>query len=230
MVFTGERSIHPLSVTKCDTISCFTCTYSSRKSCGDTLAKVLDKKCPLWFVEKWCSPPNFNVILYKNTSVTLLKGSTSAASPENYSEGFENTITCNITAMIPSHSHSLNSHWGKKKQQPFAEANRLNPTKTNVSERNRFLVFSMLICKTNKNNNRIWSSTNTRRMLKSCVLFSALAPQKLKGRLRTLESLSMGCRYVTNMYCPAALYLTCRTRAAPCKRLYHFVGLLKCCF
>jgi len=83
------------------------------------LAKVLDKKCPLWFVEKWCSPPNFNVILYKNTSVTLLKGSTSAASPENYSEGFENTITCNITAMIPSHSHSLNSHWGKEKTTTF---------------------------------------------------------------------------------------------------------------
>lgn len=180
---------------------------------------------------KSCSPPTFNVILYKNTSATLLKGSTSAASPENYSDGFENVITCNITAMIPFHSHSW-SHTGEKQtnKQPFPEANRLNPTKSNVSEGNRFLVFSMLICKTNKNNNGIWSSTSTRRTLKSCVLFSALAPQMLNGRLGTLQSLSVGCRYNTNTYCPAALYPTCRTRTAPCKRMYYFVGLLKCCF
>lgn len=52
LVFTLERSIHPCSITKCDTISCFTSTYSSRKSCGDILAKVLDKKCPVIWREQ----------------------------------------------------------------------------------------------------------------------------------------------------------------------------------
>lgn len=210
MVFTGERSIRPFSITKCDTISCFICTYSSRKSCSDILAKVLDEKYPLWFEEKRCSPPTFNVILYKNTSATLLKGSTSVVSPENYSDGFENIITCNITTMIPSYSHSW-SHTGEEQtnKQPFAEANRLNPTKSNVSEGNRFLVFSMLICKTNKNNG-IWSSTSTRRMLKSCVLFSALARQMLKERLGTLQSLSMGCRYILS--CSTISYLQDKSR------------------
>lgn len=105
----------------------------------------------------------------------------------------------------------MNSHWQKV---TFCWRN-LNPTKNTVSEGSTLVAFSVWIYK--RKQNRIWSSTNMKRMIKSRVLFSTwLISVKwmLRWQPGGLEFLSLGCSYLTDAGCPAVEYLALRRAEA----------------
>lgn len=121
----------------------------------------------------------------------------------------------------------MNSHWQKV---AFCWSN-LNPTKNTLREGSTLVAFSVWIYK--RKPNRIWSSTNMKRMIKRHVLFSAWlisVKRMLRWQPGGLEFLSLGCSYITDAGCPAVGYLTLRRRAVLCKRPCRFaVFFCQCC-
>lgn len=144
----------------------------------------------------------------------LLKNSNSAVAPKSPWKLFTWFWKCYLKYdWHGSLSFSfMNSHWPK-----VTCWSRLSPTKNTVSEGST-LVCSVWICK--RKQDRIWSSTDTKRMLKRCVLFPTCVISvqwMLSWQLGEPGFLRLGHSYITDACCPPLEHLTLR-RAVPYKR------------